>query len=130
MFAREYVRELKRKKREEEERKRREEEERRRKEEKEKGEKLMEESFQQAQKELFAMARLAEMRAHEVSTKDSGKDLDKMFTFLAEDKHDTSSNAAIVESVGLWAVRDILDRFGINVPFCHGMFVLYLPPTA
>ena len=34
-----------------------------------------------------------------ITTKDSSKDLDKMFTFLAEDKHDASANAAIVQSV-------------------------------
>ena len=31
--------------------------------------------------------------------KDSSKDLDTMFTFLAEDRHDASHNAAIVDSV-------------------------------
>ena len=61
--AREFVRELRAKRRAEEEMRKRQEREKREKEAKEKGEALMEESLLQAQKELFALARQAEAKA-------------------------------------------------------------------
>ena len=86
-LARDFVKELKAKKKAEEEKKRKAEQEKRDKESREKGEQLMEESFLAAQRELFAMARSAEIKASSAikAAKDPGAvNLDTMFKFLAD----------------------------------------------
>lgn len=84
--AREFVKELRAKRKAEEEKKKRLEREKREREARERGENMMEESFLQAQRELFALARKAEMKAAEI-IKPSGSDnsgLDNMFKYLGD----------------------------------------------
>lgn len=83
---REVVKEMKREIEKEKKRKKKEAAEKKKRAAQEQGETMMEESFLQAQKELFAMAKFAEAKAEQASSRPSG-DVDSMFTFLADDKN-------------------------------------------
>ncbi|EDQ90831.1 uncharacterized protein MONBRDRAFT_15843, partial [Monosiga brevicollis MX1] len=82
-FARELVKELRRKRREEMDRRRREEEARRAAEARARGEAEMEQSFLAAQEELQALAKAAELQAAASGSGTGMDDISSMFSFMA-----------------------------------------------
>jgi len=115
--AREFVKELRAKRKAEEERKKKQEREKREKEAKERGETLMEESFLQAQRELFALARKAELKATEMikpSTKDTAG-LDSMFKYLGDTiSKGSKDEASVLEKIN--AEMDMLFNKAVSAP--------------